>query len=195
MVLLAACDPNAVLAVASAGAIGQSCRAATTRAACAAAAGPGGLVEYGVTAPALPPAHLAEYAVTTQDGSAMEPSDDAVFVDLTVEETMELAAHLKAAGGSCLWWAPFAGMQDGVCVADIAGQNAIRERELDAQVAKCMADNAYKPGTETLIGCMSGAPPPPLPCYCYCYTVQLNAMGVGHALSSVQFAPQFVHPP
>eukprot|EP00892_Ulva_mutabilis_P002178 jgi/Ulvmu1/11961/UM082_0040.1 len=160
-VLGAACSPLAVLPVAAPGAIGTSCRAATTRAACAAASGPGGLVEPGAGGAApLPPPEQVVYALHIHsEGDSAEAEDeddeDAVSVHMGVHEVEVRTTAGRAAGAECIWDEVFPG-GEGICVAGVAGVSRERLHEVNEQNAICMSDNAYAPGTEDLVGCQAG---------------------------------------
>lgn len=174
--LRVSCNPHAVVPLSHAGPVAPSCRAAKTRAACAAAAAPGALVEYGRNAPPIPRSDLIPYGdadvsegehdhdgtnLASGGGSDAEPSEEQA-PSMPLEELQERLELAREAGATCSWLRLFetepADVQDdGACVAELVGMDARTQTDLDTQVAMCMGDNEYAAGSTRLLGCREGA--------------------------------------
>ena len=150
-----ACNPYAVMPLAAPGPVRAACRAAATRAECAAAAGAVGLVEYGRNAPPIPRSmSLAEAAEEQAESPTGGP---AAGVKMVAGEAAARAECARADTARCEWL-QVAEEDEGVCVADAGASAAVqRQRQLDVEDAICMADNGYIEGTEQLTGCQQGA--------------------------------------
>lgn len=149
-----ACNPNAVAPLATPGPVRTACRAAATRAECAAAAGALGLVEYGRNAPPIPQSmSLAEAAEAQAESPGEGP---AAGGKMAVGEAAARAECARADTARCEWL-QVAEEDEGVCVADAGASAAVqRQRQLDVEDAVCMADNGYIEGTQQLTGCQQG---------------------------------------